>query len=227
MKEFDCTSRRISQYTQKELEKHFATGRWVLISSSRQVSHSIQNTKHILNGGWPSKCPHSAPTSSPPAANETAPPRNSNLQGESVKQMHTEIPAFFRFRKPRNAHKQEQTGIALALFVSLKTALLLKACSLRKEVFFCKGSIYVYILNIYIYLCVCDCICVSPFLTGSFLHPPNDEQLPGCTGGSSRTHSPCSGRSPGKQRKPTSSAEVLMDFCLQTVGLPNACHGTR
>lgn len=86
------------------------------------------------------------------------------------------------------------------------------------------------------YLCVCDfiyiyiiydCLCVSPFLTGSFLHPPNDEQLPGCTGGSSRTHSPCSGRSPGKQRKPTSSAEVLMDFCLHTVGLPNACHGTR
>ena len=38
MKEFDCTSRRISQYTQKELEKHFATGRWVQISSSRQVS---------------------------------------------------------------------------------------------------------------------------------------------------------------------------------------------
>lgn len=148
MKEFDCTSRRISQYTQKELEKHFATGRWVLISSSRHVSHSIQNTKHILNGGWPSKFPHSAPTSSPPAANETAPPRNSNLQGESVKQMHTEIPAFFRFRKPRNAHKQEQTGIALALFVSLKTALLLKACSLRKEVFFCKGSIYVYILSV-------------------------------------------------------------------------------
>ena len=82
------------------------------------------------------------------------------------------------------------------------------------------------ILYIYIYI-IYDCICVSPFLTGSFLHPPNDEQLPGCTGGSSRTHSPCSGRSPGKQRKPTSSAEVLMDFCLQTVGLPNACHGTR
>ena len=173
MKEIDCTSRRISQYTQKELEKHFATGRWVLISSSRQVSHSIQNTKHILNGGWPSKCPHSAPTSSPPAANETAPPRNSNLQGESVKQMHTEIPAFFRFRKPRNAHKQEQTGIALALFVSLKTALLLKACSLRKEAFFCKGSIYVYIyiykykyiyINIYIYICVCDFIYIYIYI---------------------------------------------------------------
>ena len=159
MKEFDCTSRRISQYTQKELESRETLRSWKMgfnlkFSSGfpfhpkyqthleRRVAFKMSSFRTNI---FASSCQRNCSTSELEPAG-----------GFTVKQiMHTEIPAFFRsFRKPRNAHKQEQTGIALALFVLIQTALL-KACSLRKEAFFGKAPFTYYVC---IYICVCDFI---------------------------------------------------------------------